>query len=161
LVTYGRAEETVANRENTAYSAGGVKGHPDADGNVVVSGNNDIKVDMTAIGDPTSGKTVAQLWYSDGNGGGFGSASKQFVEDGSFFRLRELKLSYALPASIFKKSILKGIDIAFLARNLFLVTKYKGIDPDQSLAGASNVQGLEWFNLPNTRSYGLSLKLHF
>ncbi len=159
LITYGRAAETAAGRENTAYSAGGVMGHLDANGNLVVTGSNNIKVDMTAI-DPSTGKSIAQLWYT-GNGGGFGSVSKPFIEDGSYFRLRELALSYSLPSRLFKNIILKGIDLSFVSRNLFLVTKYKGVDPDQSSAGISNVKGLEWFNLPSTRSYGFSVKLHF
>lgn len=160
LITYGRAAETAANRENTGYNAGGVLGHVNADGTVTISStSNNIKVDMTAI-DPSTGKSIAQLWYT-GNGGGFGSVSKPFVEDGSFFRLRELSLSYSLPSKLFSKIILKGVDLAFISRNIFLVTKYKGVDPDQSSAGISNVRGLEWFNLPSTRSYGFSVKLHF
>ena len=160
LVTYGRAAETVAARENTAYNAGGVLGHVNADGTVTISTTkNSIGVDMTAI-DAASGKSIAQLWYT-GNGGGFGSVSKPFIEDGSFFRLRELSLSYSLPSKLFTKVFIKGLDLAFTARNLFLVTKYKSIDPDQSAGGTSNVRGLEWFNLPSTRSYGFSVKLHF
>jgi TonB-linked SusC/RagA family outer membrane protein len=169
LIRFGRAGETAAARENTVYSAGGVLGHVDANGNTVITGPNTVKVDMTAIynnssnpHDPNSGKSIAQLYYT-GNGGGFGPVGSQFVEDGSFFRLRELSLAYKLPNKLFekKKIFLKGIDIAFIARNLFLVTKYRGVDPDQSAAGASNVTGLEYFNLPATRSYGFNVKLHF
>ena len=161
LIRFGRAAETAAARENTAYSAGGVLGHLDANGNVVVTGPNTVKVDMTAI-DASSGKSIAQLYYT-GNGGGFGPVGSQFIEDGSFFRLRELSLAYRFPSKIFenRKILLKGIDISFIARNVFLVTKYQSIDPDQSSAGASNVTGLEWFNLPATRSYGFNIKLHF
>ncbi len=158
LVTYGRAAETENREDKINY--GGVKGHIDADGNTVVTGKNDITVDYGAI-DPNTGKSIAQLWFSDGNGGGFGKAGKQFVEDGSWFRLREVNLTYSIGRSIIKKGFLQGVDISFIARNLFLVTKYKGIDPDQSLAGSSNIQGVEWFNLPGTRSYGFALKLHF
>jgi TonB-linked SusC/RagA family outer membrane protein len=167
LVTYGRAAETVANRENTAYSAGGSKGHLDANGNVIVTGANDIKVDMTSIyknlndtTDKNNNKSIAQLWYT-GNGGGFGAVGKQFIEDGSYFRCREIAISYSFPSKWFKAAVLKGVDLTFIARNIFLVTAYKGIDPDQSAGGASNIQGLEWFNLPSTRSYGMTVKFHF
>jgi TonB-linked SusC/RagA family outer membrane protein len=160
LVTYGRAASTATDRQNTAYNAGGVIGIPQANGTTTITNTpNNINVNMTAI-DPSSGKSIAQLWYT-GNGGGFGSVSTPFIEDGSYFRLRELSLSYSIPSKVFTKVFIKGIDVSFLARNLFLVTKYKGVDPDQSAAGAGNLTGLEWFNLPSTKSYGFSVKLHF
>ena len=160
LTTYGRAAATAAQRENTAYNAGGVVGIPQANGTTTITNTpNKIAVDMTSI-DPNTGKSIAQLWYT-GNGGGFGSVSTPFIEDGSYFRLRELSLSYSVPSKLFQKVFIKGLDISFLARNLFLVTKYKGVDPDQSAAGAGNLTGLEWFNLPSTKSYGFSVKLHF
>ena len=164
LTTYGRAAET-ANRDGNA-TFNGVMGHLDANGNVVTtSGKTTSTVNMAAVDTTTAlvgkeGVTVGEEWYT-GNGGGFGPISSQFVENAGYFRLRELAISYSFEKRILKNSKIRGIDIAFVARNLFLITKYKGIDPDQALAGAGNIQGIEWFNLPNTRSYGVTLKLHF
>ncbi|HWB62701.1 MAG TPA: SusC/RagA family TonB-linked outer membrane protein, partial [Chitinophagales bacterium] len=161
LVTYGRAAETDV-RDNSNYVFKGTPGHLAADGSVVTTGaanSNSVGVNFGAI-DPATYQTYAEDWFS-GNGGGFGPISSQFVEDAGYFRMRELTLAYSFEHRWLKNTKIKGIDIAFTARNLFLVTKYKGIDPDQALAGASNLQGIEWFNLPSTRSYGLTLKLHF
>lgn len=158
LVTYGRSKDTENRDNDVVYQ--GTKGHVDDNGQIITNGNNDITVHLGQI-DTLTGVTYAQDWYSNGNGGGFGSVGSQFVEDASWFRMRELSLSYSFEKKLFKKTKIQGIDLSFIARNVFLVTKYKGIDPDQALTGASNVQGLEWFNLPSTRSYGFSVKFHF
>ena len=161
LVTYGRAAETADRDGNHTFN--GVMGHLDANGNLVLSDAtaSNHTVNFGAIEDPSSGITYGQYWYS-GVGGGFGPVSSQFIEDAGYFRLRELSLSYTLDRRIFKGSkYIKSIDLGFIARNVFLITKYTGVDPDQALAGASNIQGLNWFNLPNTRSYGFSVKFHF
>ena len=158
LVTYGRAAETADRDQNHVFA--GVPGHLAPDGTVVTSGSkNSVSVPFGQI-DPATGITYGEEWYT-GNGGGFGPISSQFVENAGYFRLRELSIAYSFEKRLFKNSKIRGIDLSFIARNLFLVTPYKGIDPDQALAGAGNIQGIEWFNLPNTRSYGVSLKLHF
>ncbi|MCB0676466.1 MAG: hypothetical protein KDC30_07265, partial [Saprospiraceae bacterium] len=47
------------------------------------------------------------------------------------------------------------------ARNLLLLTDYTGIDPETNLSGASNSFGRDYFNTPNTRSYGANLVVTF
>lgn len=99
-----------------------------------------------------------ELWYT-GNGGGFGSVDEHYVEDGSFYRLRYATLSYNAG------NLIKGIDnltISFTGRNLLLITDYTGFDPDLSLVGSgSNGQGLDYFQLPNVRSYTFGLDFKF
>jgi hypothetical protein len=46
-------------------------------------------------------------------------------------------------------------------RNLWLSTPYKGIDPETNLMGANNAQGLDYFNMPNTKSYVFGVKVDF
>ena len=115
---------------------------------------------MLVLGDATNDTKVAldQSWYQ-GNGGGFGSQAEDFVEDGSYIKLRELALSYSLNKKFFKGTPIQGLDISFIGRNLWLNTKYTGVDPETSLTGSGNSQGMDYFNMPNTRSFGFSLKL--
>jgi len=40
-----------------------------------------------------------------------------------------------------------------------LFTKYSGVDPETSLLGNSNAQGIDYFNMPGTKSYTLGLTL--
>ncbi|MHA6247006.1 SusC/RagA family TonB-linked outer membrane protein [Pontibacter sp. CAU 1760] len=101
-----------------------------------------------------------QGWYQ-ANGGGFGAIEEQFVEDGSWVRLRELTLSYNLPATLLSNTPVKAASVAFNARNLWLNTDYSGIDPENNLTGTGNALGLDYFSMPNTEGYGLTLRVTF
>ncbi|MEJ1928790.1 SusC/RagA family TonB-linked outer membrane protein [Nostoc sp. NIES-2111] len=101
-----------------------------------------------------------QAWYT-GNGGGFGSNTADYVEDISWLRMREVTVGYSLPKSWLEGSRLGSVSVSVYARNLFLITGYRGIDPETSLTGTSRGFGLDYFNNPNTRSYGASLNVSF
>lgn len=102
-----------------------------------------------------------QYWYT-GVGGGFGSGvNTQFVEDGSWLRLRELNLSYNLPKEILRKVKVSGASLTLTGRNLLLFTKYSGIDPETNLNGDNNSAGYDYFTMPNTRSIGFAFSVHF
>ncbi|MGI9552419.1 MAG: hypothetical protein ACR2MT_14555, partial [Aurantibacter sp.] len=93
---------------------------------------------------------------------GFVNLDELTVQDASWVRLRDLSLSYELPANLLQSLPFEGASIGFSARNLFLITDYTGIDPETNLTGdASNVFGYDYFNNPNTRSYGVNLNLKF
>lgn len=91
---------------------------------------------------------------------GFGGISEMSIFDTSWLRLRELSLSYALPKSILGDSF-DSVVISLAGRNLWLNTDYPGVDPETNLTGDSNGYGLDYFNMPNTRSYTASVKLKF
>ncbi len=97
-------------------------------------------------------------WYT-GVGGGFGNASEQFIVDGSWTKLREITLGYALPQSIVNKARLNSASISVAGRNLFIWSPLKFVDPEVNLTGASKGRGLEYFTNPGTGSYIVSLKL--
>jgi len=100
--------------------------------------------------------------YAAGPLSGFTGASSPFIEDGSWVRLRQLSLNYRLPSNYFKSgSTLKGITLGVSGRNLLLFTDYKGIDPETNLSGATNSQGADYFNMPNTKGVIFSLKANF
>ena len=124
----------------------GVTGHYDGNGNLVVDGTNSL----ITVKD--------QAWYS-GLGGGFGGPTEQFIEDANWVRLREVSLYYSLSKKILGKCIFKGVDIFVTGKNLWLSTPYTGVDPETSLYGASNAQGLDYFNMPGTRTYIVGLKV--
>ncbi len=84
--------------------------------------------------------------------------AEEYVEDGSWVRLRELTLSYNLPSGLLGKTF-SGARVSLYGRNVFLITNYKGVDPETNLSGDSNAVGWDYFNLPNTRSFGASLQI--
>ena len=75
------------------------------------------------------------------------------MQDATWFRIRELSIKYLLSH---KKLTL---EISVFAKNPLLITRYTGVDPETTLWGQHNAQGLDMFNLPNLKSYGLGLKI--
>ena len=101
-----------------------------------------------------------QNWFL-GDGGGFGSVGAQFVEDGSFAKLREISVTYTLDNQTFRNLTgFSSADIRIAGRNLKTWTKYTGFDPEVNLGGAEFLtQGLDYFINPPTRSFVLSFSL--
>ena len=72
--------------------------------------------------------------------------------DGSYLRLNTLSISYDLPAKWMKKIRMQGCRFSADTQNLFVITSYKGIDPEvQSLLGAT----------PLSRAISTSLTFNF
>lgn len=101
-----------------------------------------------------------QAWYTT-LGSGFGAVREQFVEDGSWTRLREVTLSYTIRSNWLKEKLkLQSIELSAAGRNLVLWTDLVGVDPETSLTGG-NGQGLEYFTNPGTQSYLFTLKINY
>jgi len=102
-----------------------------------------------------------QSWYTD-LGGGFGPVSEQFIEDGGYVRVREASLTYNWNSKALRDFTgLSSIQFTLTGRNLFLWTKYDGIDPETNLTGATNGMGLDYFNNPNTRTFIFTLSVNY
>ncbi len=87
--------------------------------------------------------------------------SEEFVQNANFVKLRELIVSYNLPASITEKLPFASGSLSFAGRNLLILSKSTdNIDPESTYT-TGNGQGLEMFGVPVTRSFGLNLKLKF
>lgn len=92
-----------------------------------------------------------------------------FVEDGSFWRLRDLTVTYQL-ASALKVPWVKGVALTASGRNLFTITHYDGLDPEATSAqdsqgnksvGAGSNIGADYFSIPNLRSFQFGINLQF
>ncbi len=91
----------------------------------------------------------------------FAGVSEASIEDGSWIRLREVTISYALPKVWLQQLPAGQLELGVSGRNLLLFTDYSGVDPETNLAGASNSFGRDWFNSPGTRSLSFNLKAQF
>ncbi len=90
------------------------------------------------------------------------SVTENFVEDASWIRLRNVSLSYSLPANILKRTFVQGATITFTGNNLLLFTDYSGYDPESgSFSAASNLDAFAGFTYPAQRSYLFSINLNF
>lgn len=111
-------------------------------------------------GQPNDIKVAKDInWYRNGEGSGFTGPAGQFVESTDWVRLRELTLSYQLSRSLLNKTFLNSAELFVTGRNLWLSTPYTGVDPETSLIGAGNGQGLDYFNMPGVKSYTIGLRL--
>jgi Ca-activated chloride channel family protein len=94
-------------------------------------------------------------WVRYGRAG----VTEDAIEDASWIRLRDLSLTYRFTEDFVSRLGIRKMAVSFVANNLILITPYSGIDPETNLTGNSNGRGLDYFNMPNTKSYGLTLKL--
>ncbi len=117
---------------------------------------------IESTGEPNSQEVVLdqnfyQLIYR-GNG-------PAFVEDGSWYRLRYVTLSYRLPSTLLEKANIKGLEFYATGRNLLLITDYSGVDPEVSSGGAgvagTGSMGMDNLGVPATRGLDLGLRLTF
>ncbi|MFT4848544.1 MAG: TonB-linked SusC/RagA family outer membrane protein [Sediminicola sp.] len=92
---------------------------------------------------------------------GFGGLSETAIYDASWVRLREITLSYDFPEKWLNGTFIEAVSLSAFGRNLWLNTNYPGVDPETNLTGDTNGIGLDYFNNPNTKSYGLNVKLNF
>jgi hypothetical protein len=90
-----------------------------------------------------------------------GLASKSAVFDATTYRLREVSLSYRLPASLLSKTPFGTVSIGVSGRNLLFYAPHAPGDPEVNTQGAGNIQGFDLNGAPNTRNYGANLRLTF
>jgi len=97
-----------------------------------------------------------------GLGNGFGPIASQFIEDGTYTKIREISVAYTFDQPWVASALrLSSIDLRVAGRNLHTWTDYTGIDPEASLGGAETLlQGIDYFNNPQTRSIVISVGLN-
>lgn len=144
---YGNADYTTAFRGAGSWTVDGVQ----------------------ADGTPNGTPINAETFWTTVSGGRY-SWGEFFAYDATNFRLREVTLGYDFG----KVGFFNGLRLSVVGRNLFFLYRGKALldipgvperkmnfDPDVSLGGANNFQGVEYGNIPSSRSVGLNLKLSF
>jgi TonB-linked SusC/RagA family outer membrane protein len=107
------------------------------------------------------GVPLGEAWFT-GSGSTFNGATSQFIEDGSFVKLREISLGYTFDQAWVSRLLgFSSMELRVSGRNLHTWTNYSGVDPETSLLGAASpVRGIDYFNNPQSRSYVFSLTLN-
>lgn len=85
--------------------------------------------------------------------------STYYVEDGSYMKMKYLKLSYALPEHIVRKIGLRNLEIYGQVENLFTITSYTGLDPEL-LPGEYGAR-IDNGAYPRPRTFTVGLNLQF
>jgi hypothetical protein len=88
---------------------------------------------------------------------GLTGVSEEYIEDGSCLRLNNLSLKYSLERLILHK--IKEFKVGVFVTNIIVIQKYKGVDPESTLFNQPGGIGLDYFNMPSTSSYGISLEI--
>lgn len=83
--------------------------------------------------------------------------SDRWIEDGSYLRLKTVKLSYRIPVNF---SWLQGLTVWAEALNVFTLTKYLGNDPEFSVGRGALYQGIDAGNLAQGRAFTFGLKIN-
>ena len=85
--------------------------------------------------------------------------STQYLQDGSYCRLKNLSLSYYLPKKIFNVDA----SLSLSAQNIFTITNYKGFDPEASStpSGSDASAGIDFGAYPSPRTISAGLHIGF
>jgi hypothetical protein len=107
---------------------------------------------FTTIVEP---KYLATYW------GRISGIAEEFVEDADYIKFRQISFGYKLPKSFLDKMRVKSATVSVIGRNLFYINRtVDNIDPEAAY-NTGNAQGLEYYGLPATRNYGVSLNVKF
>ncbi len=106
---------------------------------------------------PNTYVPVAKVTNADG---GNSLPSEFYIEDGSYFRLKNIQLGYTLPEKISRRAYMSHLRFYFSVQNVFTCTKYSGFDPEVS-SNTLFARGLDMNSYPNARTYTLGFNVSF
>lgn len=97
------------------------------------------------------------------------SPSNAFVEDGSYWKIREISATYRLTAdqmrSIPGLNSMRSLALTLTGRNLFTWTDYQGYDPEVGTGGgttgSASLARVEGYQYPNFRTFTFGVELIF
>lgn len=104
---------------------------------------------------------IRNYWTSS-----YANESANYMTNTNILRLRSISLSYNLPENLIKRQhIIKGASATLTGTNLFLLTNYKGMDPETSAAGSgvtgSSSVGMDYCGVPATAGFSVGINLTF
>jgi hypothetical protein len=73
------------------------------------------------------------------------------VSDATYARLQNLSISYRLPAKLLQKAHMSALSVYAAGQNLYTISKYKNLDPENMLGG----------RMPPLRVYTIGLNLTY
>ena len=111
-------------------------------------------------GEGTSNKYP--LFSRMNEGANWQNISDIYIEGASYFRLQNMTLGYDF-TNVWKNSPFQQLRLYFTAQNLFTITGYKGMDPEngKSIASESWVTGVDVGNYPQPRTYLVGVNIKF
>ncbi len=88
--------------------------------------------------------------------------STRYLKNGSYFTIRNVALSYALPQALVRKLNFKAITLGITADNVATFSNFLGQDPQTTINSGSFVTpGVSDFKYPNNRQYLFTANFNF
>ena len=115
------------------------------------------------------GKDILNAWRPDNTGSDIPALSltddnnesrfsTYYIENGSYMKMKYLKLSYKLPSKIIRKIGASNLDVYGQVENVFTLTKYTGLDPEIFPGGYGSLVDNGAYPRPRTFTVGLNLQ---
>lgn len=82
----------------------------------------------------------------------------RWLEDGSFLRLRNLTVGYSLSPESARKLRVSHLRVYAQGTNLWLLTRYTGLDPESSASSSQNEPGIDLGTPPQPRGFQIGLE---
>ncbi len=163
---YARTEDGEyildTNGKPTLASDLGIIANPNPDWKIII--NNRFSYRKLTIIIDTEYKKGGQVWNGTkhfSHPQAKETAAEEFVEDASWFRINSVSLNYKLKDSKLGTVFLPDMNLGLWATNLIVHTPYSGVDPQSLLFGYGATQGMDLFNMPNSRRIGFKLNIAF
>jgi len=122
---------------------------------------SDVKfINLAAAANYWTSSNTGSTWANPGSKNKSWVESTQFLQDGSYVRLKNVSLSYQLGKSLLK---LVSAKIFVSAQNIATITKYKGFDPEASTTspGSDVDAGIDLGAYPSPKTITVGLQLKF
>ena len=87
--------------------------------------------------------------------------SSRYVYDASYAKLKNVLISYRVPAAWLKRVSVNNLEVYVSGQNLLTITHYKGYDPEIDNAGNAITQGQEFGVIPNPKTFTVGVRLGF
>lgn len=93
----------------------------------------------------------------------YNEIKENYVKDATALKIREISLSYELPSSLIKDSVVNAVRIGIIGRNLltWLPKENNFSDPEFNNSNSNNIGIGGYFQSPPTRSIGFSVNVEF
>lgn len=87
---------------------------------------------------------------------------EDYVEDGTFVKLRELAITYGFTQPFITNYIPGGVELTLAGRNLYTWSDYTGFDPELNLFGQNTVgRGFDFATYPIPRTWAISARISY
>ncbi len=137
---YGMSKTTEQQRNITNYIYDGV----------TINGNKNTQaVSFYNYNQPTTQNKWTRYGYT--------GVAENYIQNASQIKIHNISIAYAKPC----KKHIQQYSIGVYAHNLIVWSGYNGVDTDQLMLNQTNSQGLDFFNIPVTRSIGLTLNVKY